>query len=207
MSNLEFQNYQGSIILPTGAIIPWANFSTDTPSGFLLCDSYYYAYATQTQTDYPDGTKTLLNNIYSNLYDTIGTNYGEVITTKYDNGAILYTYCFRTPNLMNEYITYTMDLYPFNIYPAIDYNSDMSYTTVGGQVATRFINKTNSVTVPLPSHNHSYSGRYAEAAQTGTVIFVQDSGDHTVYSSTSGTGSSLTLPTVPSFVMRYLIKL
>lgn len=173
--NTEYSNTQGSIILPPGAIVPYAAYYTsqsfetaDAPSGFLFCNGGFstnssnqgtnitstdglYLWAT---TSYDANTNTYINdqsvtNIYTNLYNIIKTTYGEVIVTIGDvNTGVKYYRCFRTPNLMNQNNYYTQSQIPKSGFAAQDYveSGTPFYTTIGG-LDNGVVNVTNTVTL------------------------------------------------------------
>lgn len=222
---MSYTDTNGSIVLPSGAIVPYANLSAygnPAPSGFLFADGYYW-----------DITK------YPTLFAAIGYTYGRVDqattnpVTFNSQGNVITFPCFRTPNLMNKNYGYSY----FNTstqqtisYPAVNYTPGISYTTVAGDVQSATVNTTNTVTLTtdqLPAHSHSITdpGHVHSINETNTgpggnsgIQYYSDEfvtgytstyGAYTGIEGTNNTGSgtAVTLPTVPSFVMPYLIKL
>ena len=213
IANTEYTNTQGSIILPPGAIIPYASLNnytnSVTPSGFLYCDGYWYDPS---------------NNLYANLFSQIGFTYG---TVDVNNGYVPNTSTeitvnyFRTPNLMNQNQIYSFtNQYTSESRTVAPENYDVSgnplYTTIGGtEISVGSIGhvfSTNQISISInnmPSHNHLISAFNNSGATSGGTNYVAESpGNGSFFSTTSeGYGEDLTLPTTPSFVMNYLIKL
>lgn len=211
-SNTEYVNNQGSIILPSGAIVPYTGFNnynsttptTSVPSGFLFCDGYWYN-----------------PSVYPNLFAVIGYNYGYVDV---NNGYIPNTSneitvkYFRVPNLMNVNQTYTFT----NQYTGAVRNTFPNqnggtwtgtgslFTTIGG--TSNAITTSSSVTLSvanLPPHNHggvlNVSG--VDAALYGSSLNIAVNPINNGATAFAGSGTAVSLPVPASFVMTYLIKL
>lgn len=196
---------KGSIILPTGAIVPYAGFgnynSGSVPSGFLYCDGYWYN---------PE------DPIYIDLFNVIGYTYGSV---DYNVGYVPNTSIeitekyFRTPNIMNQSQTYVFTNqytgavrydYPDNFVN----NGAPTYAIIGSSYNSITSNNTVTLTVDqMPSHSHTLNALTGAGTAAAGATILEETGNTTVNSSSTGGNQPFTLPTTPSFAMTYLIKL
>jgi hypothetical protein len=200
---------KGSIILPSGAIVPYAGFgnynsttpTTSVPSGFLFCDNYWYN---------PEDPR------YIDLFNVIGYTYGSV---DYNVGYVPNTSTeitekyFRTPNIMNQAQTYVFTNQYTGVVRAdnpdnLVNNGTPTYAIIGSSY--NYITSTNTVTLTvdqLPSHSHSQNAVTNAGTQSAGATILEENGNTTVNSSSTGGNQPFTLPTTPSFAMTYLIKL
>lgn len=241
-SNTEYTNHnndatygsvnKGSIIIPSGAIVPYANLvaynNSITPSGFVYCDGYFYN---------PD------DPVYTDLFNAIGYSYGLVpVVTSYVGVTPVTTNYFGVPNLMGASNYSYKNPVTGTTYNNL--NSGLNYCVSGGQVSgtngaqyeadvkdTTKINLTSedqlyshSHAITQNAHSHQLFG-YSTSIATrvyrdypsitpGNVVPSQYRGYYDTASSSidisiasTGQGADIPLPPTPNFVMPYLIKL